>query len=206
MGFGLLFLGYVITFISSMNPFGAYIRAFGSILLFVSAKKLGQYNRFFKYSMYSSVLFIALSFATATFSAFDILYENLLISTDPIPQIADDILKYLIAVSALLFNGTLLFAIRKIAIETESDGIATSCISNAFFMGVYFVLYALLYLLPGDIGVSYTKYMSMPIVLLNLAWLIMNAVLIFRCYVRICDENDVDMEKKESKFKIFGRK
>lgn len=205
MGFGLLFIGYVITFISSLNPFGVYIRAFGSILVLLATRKLRQYNSFFKYPLYISFVFIALNFAAVITSILDFMYEIMLMSSNLVPAVLDTSLMYLNAFVAIVLNLSLLVAIKAIAKDTGSDNIASSCITGIFFVSVYFVLDLLLYILPGSIGASYTKYMSMPIVLLNIVWLIMNAVLIFRCYVRICDENDVDMNAKESKFKLFHK-
>ena len=47
--------------------------------------------------------------------------------------------------------------------------------------------------------------MGLPLLLLNFAWIILDLVLIASCYSRICDENDVDMERKPSRFAFVNK-
>ena len=52
---------------------------------------------------------------------------------------------------------------------------------------------------------DFGKYFAAPALLLYFAWIILNLILIYSCYARICDENDVDMEVKPSRFAFVNR-
>ena len=52
---------------------------------------------------------------------------------------------------------------------------------------------------------EYTKYFSGPVLILYFVWIIFNLVLIYSCYARICDESDVDMEQKPSRFAFVNK-
>ena len=41
--------------------------------------------------------------------------------------------------------------------------------------------------------------------LLYFAWIILDLVLIFKCYAKICDEDDVDMPLKKSRFAFVNK-
>ena len=40
---------------------------------------------------------------------------------------------------------------------------------------------------------------------MNLVWIVLQIVLIFSCYARICDEGDVEMERKPSRFAFVNK-
>ena len=45
MGFGLLFVGYFMTTLMSLNHFGAFFKLLGYIITLISALKLKKYNK-----------------------------------------------------------------------------------------------------------------------------------------------------------------
>ena len=52
---------------------------------------------------------------------------------------------------------------------------------------------------------EYAVYFSAPVLILYFVCIILNLVLIFSCYSRICDENDVDMARKPSRFAFVNK-
>jgi hypothetical protein len=103
-----------------------------------------------------------------------------------------------------IFNGAMLYAIRAIAIDTDVPRISVSAVRNFVFVCIYYILNLLPYL-PFKIFDDFGKYFAAPALLLYFAWIILNLILIYSCYARICDENDVDMEVKPSRFAFVNR-
>ena len=94
--------------------------------------------------------------------------------------------------------------VRAIAKETEVDKIAIGAFRNLVFWAGYYILYVIA-LLPFPFAKAYTTYFSAPVLLLYLACIILNLYLIFSCYARICDSEDVEMERKPSRFAFVNR-
>ena len=84
-------------------------------------------------------------------------------------------------------------------VETEEKKISVAAVRNAVFVIIYAVAYCVS-LLPFE----FTKYLSLPLILVRFVWIIFNLVLIFSCYARICDESDVNMEQKPSRFAFIN--
>ena len=114
------------------------------------------------------------------------------------------LLGYVEIVASCIFNFSLLYAIRRIAISTESEKISASAVRNFIFMCIYYLMY-LVAVLPFDFKDEYLKYCGAFVLLLNFVWIILNLVLIYSCYARICDENDVEMNRKPSRFAFVNK-
>ena len=199
MGFGVLFFGYCITYIMALNPYGVLFRLFGYLLIVFGCKKLGEYEPRFKRASLLSIALFALTVFQLVLFVVDYAYENLLIVNDIFPILIDDILFYLSLVLVCAFHVFLLLAIRYIAKDTESDKIQSAAVRNLFFVCMYYFMVLLAYI-PTPIQEAYNKYLALPLFMLNIAWLVLNVILLFSCYAKICDEGDVEMEQKPSRF------
>ena len=189
----ILFFGYFITYIMALNTYGAFFRFAGYLVMAYAAKKLSEYHSSFLWSEYSSILL-------ALMSVLRIVADF----TQLIPADLFDILVYAESAVVLVYHVLLLLAIRAIAKETESEKIKGNAIRNLFFIAVYYLLYVLS-MIPTPFKESYQKNMGLPILLLNLAWIILDLVLLVSCYSGICDESDVDMERKPSRFAFVNK-
>lgn len=204
MGFGLLFIGYFTTYFASFNSFGFLMRLIGYVIMLISFNKLRQYNRAFVYPMVTSVAMIC----GAAFESFlmlgDFLYQNLLIGNffniDP----ALEIYRHIDSICILVFHAFLMIAIRRISIETESEKTAYAAARNLVFFSVYYLM-TYVALLPFDFIDLYEKYFGLPVFLLYIVCIVLNCVLIFSCYAKICDENDVDMAVRRSRFAFINK-
>ena len=193
MGFGLLFFGYFITYIMALNTFGAYFRFAGYLLMAYAATRLSEYHSRFIWSVYVSALL-------ALMSVLSIVADF----TQLIPLNIMNVLMYVEAAVVLVYHVTLLLAIRAIAKDTDSEKIQGNSVRNLFFIALYYILYVLS-VLPTPFKESYQNNMGLPLLLLNFAWIILDLVLIASCYSRICDENDVNMERKPSRFAFVNK-
>ena len=205
MGFGLLFIGYFITYVMSMNPIGVVFRVLGYLLIARAAWKLSQYDGKFKAAQYSALALAALNLIDGIIRLTDFLYSNMVISVNPFPAVAGDILsKYAEPLAVLAFHVLMLLAIRSLAKETGISKIVISVHRDLFFIGVYYILSFVAYL-PLPIQESYNRYMGFPLILLYFAWIFLEHQLVFSCYIHICDEGDVDMTPKRSRFAILNK-
>lgn len=203
MGFGLLFLGYFMTFLMSVNQIGFLFRLAGYVLMLYACMLLRKYNRYFTLPMYLSISLIVISAGSTVVGIWNILYEAMLVASKP--SIAyEEAFTNISAVLVFVFHLFLLGAIRKIAIETDMRKIADNAVRNFIFICVYYLMY-IVSILPFFFTGEYIKYFSLPITLLYFAWIILNLVLIFSCYSGICDENDVEMRAKPSRFAFVNK-
>ena len=203
MGFGILFFGYCITYIMALNSYGVLFRLFGYCLLAVGCKKLVEYESKFKLAFIFNILLLVQTVVQLVSFVLDFAYENLLIANNPFPSVIDDVLFYLNLVLVCGFHVCLLLAIRSIARDTDSDKIQSAAVRNLFFVCLYYFMVLLAYI-PMPIQEAYNKYLALPLFMLNIAWLVLNVILLFTCYAKICDESDVEMEQKPSKFEFVN--
>ena len=188
----------------SVNSYGFIFRLIGFLLMLFAIRKLNQYNRAF-YGAYAFCAIMVLSSLLLTVSGvFDVLYELLIVDRGFLTDDTKDLISGIDMVNELLFHGGLAWGVRAIAKETEEEKIAFAAVRNFVFLCVYYLLYGIA-LLPFDFIEDYVRYFSMPVVLLYFACIILNLILIFRCYMRICDEADVDMARKPSRFAFINK-
>ena len=204
MGFGLLFIGYFVATLMSINIAGAFIRLLGYAIVIFAAGKLKRYNGAFTYFQIAACGMLAVSLLFAVSDVFDFLYAEMYIQTNVFPQSLDNVFNIIWLVASLIFNGFMLYAIRAIAIETEVPKIAVNAVRNAIFIAIYFVLSIIAYL-PFPFTEAYAGLFGAPVLLLYFVWIVLNLVLIYSCYAKICDEDDVEMERKPSRFAFVNK-
>ena len=186
MGFGLLFIGYFAASIGFMSV----LRMLGYMLMTYSAKKLGQYNTSFKIFEIAGGVMVLASFVSTVMDLLTMLMGEGFIDTAVIVLIRN--IEILLSCACAL---VMLWSIRNIAHDTDEKKLSFAAVRNSVFVIIYAVAY-LVSLLPF----KFTKYLSLPLLLVQFVWIIFNLVLIFSCYARICDESDVNMERKPSRF------
>ena len=67
MGFGLLFIGYLLTFVVSMTLYGWAIRIVGCVVMMIGMHKLREYFRQFVYAGVAAALFLLTGVAEGVF-------------------------------------------------------------------------------------------------------------------------------------------
>ncbi len=204
MGFGLLFLGYFMTHLMSVFSLGCLVRFAGYSLMIYAFTKLHKYNVSFRFPFYASFAMLGVTAADCYEKVGKLLYDSLIIDSFSLPEgfsetvaSADDVLSF-------VFHACLLFAIFEIAKETEVEKIKVASVRNFVFIGIYAVL-IMISKLPFAFVDDYKRYFSMPIILLYFVLIILNLVLIFTCYANICDESDIDMPLKKSRFEFVNK-
>jgi lysylphosphatidylglycerol synthetase-like protein (DUF2156 family) len=146
---------------------------------------------------------MAVSLLLVVYDASSFLYEQVLVDTQLLPPVFRTVVGYIEMALTFVFSAVLLWAIRLIAIQTDVPKIAVSAVRNFVFICVYYVL-SLIGLLPFAFAQKYASIVGAPVLILYFVWIILNLVLIYSCYARICDEDDVDMEQKPSRFEFVN--
>lgn len=200
MGFGLLFVGYFMAAFMSMSPLGGYIiRIIGYAIILFGAIKLKRYNNDFRYLCMGTLLMAAISCVIALSSIFGDITGVSLFSDN-----LKNIIGHAERVGYVLFTLSMCLPIRSIAKETEVEKIAVAAVRNFIFTAMYFILYLAAYI-PLPFMNDYKKYFGTPVFVLYLVIIFMNLFMLFSCYAKICDESDVEMAQKPSRFAFVNR-
>ncbi len=193
MGLGYLVLGYLL----SLNFFVYhYLTLLPALLLmFAAMMRLSVYNRPLreaKLSLYPTVACAAIAFLLELGRLFGAVTEALYSSVNA----------YLAPVFLLLlalFTDRLLSGLALLAKETELPKVEYAAKRDRLFSAVAYAAYVLCSLpLPFDGYASLVAHAFAPVLLLRLIVTLMNARLIYSCYMQICLPEDVDMPRKQT--------
>jgi hypothetical protein len=204
MGFGLLFIGYFIATLMSVHIYGAYVSLVGYGIVFIASVKLSKYNSSFRFLEAGAILMIVTYGLISASGIASFLYDEMLVSTKLLGDSFDSIMGKVEMAVSFLFVAAMLWAIRAIAKETNVEKIVYNSARNFVFLVVYYVLFLISYL-PFDFTTEYIAAFGGFVTALNFVIIVLNLVLIFSCYARICDENDVDMAQKPSRFAFVNK-
>jgi hypothetical protein len=188
----------------SVSLFGYLIRFMGYGFMLYSFTKLRGYNKAFNLPLAASGVMLVITLADVYAKLGTFLYENLLIDSFSLPAGFEVAVGYTDDAFVFVFHACLFYAIRCIAKETEDEKISYNSVRNFAFIAFYYVIY-LVTLLPIPALDEFKKYFSLPVILLYFACLVLNVVLLVSCYARICDESDVDMPFKKSRFAFINK-
>lgn len=206
MGFGLLFMGYFLGMVMSLNIFGAFFRLAGFALAAYAARKLSDYHKGFSFLTLASMLSVAVSVLGAISSLSAFLYDNMIIAEKLISDGLAIAFGYARYGAELVFTVALCVAISLIAKETGEIKLRYVAIRNLALYCVYFVLQIICWL-PHEYVGTLLQITALPAVaqLAGFALILLNLLMIFSCYRRICDESDVDMPQKPSRFEFVNQ-
>lgn len=194
MGFGLLFIGYLLFF---SFPYKEILNLppdlFGFIISFLGVRTLAEYGcgwenlkKYFLVIFPASILNIVIQII------------NLLGALMKICEIW----AYIYEALLIVYNILLLIAVYNIAKDTEVKSIQAKAKRNIFLMLVYYAVMFIITLPITQITDIY-KYLesnysfTLVMFIYNYLWRFLNLALIFSCYMWICKEGDEDMPEKE---------
>ncbi len=186
MGFGLLFIGYLVGYLFSLalSP----LKLVGCIVMLVAVKKLSEYNTRFKLC-YAPLGILCL------FGAYSILQFILERSVIGILSMLE------VAVDAAFYT-CLLTAVCAIAKETELPKYAYKAMRNLYIALLYVIARFAVLLIPEGTAAN---VMGNMVVIAELLIVVLNLLLFANCYRLICSEDEVDMPIKESKIPLIRK-
>lgn len=216
MGFGILFLGYFATTmmsipLSRMLPIdlGGCIKLLGYILIIIAAKRLSEYNYGFKTLVVSSALMACISAFEAFVDISIFFVDNQILAlpfASTVSYVNDTgIIDYVSFVATIFFIATLCVAIKQIASDTGIKKIEIAATRNFVFYCILLLLQALLFM-PFAWVEAYKPVLYAALRLIELLCWLLNLYMLFSCYAKICDSNDVEMKQKPSHFEFVNKK
>jgi hypothetical protein len=188
MGFGLLFIGYLLAFAFSVANVYMFFDVVGSLIMAYALMKLSPHAKFFKAAAALAAGLAALGVALFIIGL-----------AAPDAEALLDVMSYVKAAAVLAFHVLLMLGIKDIAGYTELPAIGRKALRN-LIIGCIYIALSVVIPFTGDGA----QYFYLPVLLYGYVWIIMNAALIYSCYMRICLEGDEDMEPKPSKYKIVN--
>ncbi len=199
MGFGLLFIGYFAVSLMTLNPVGSLFRLLGYGIILISVLKLRKYHRAFAWSVITTMLMILVSGALLIADTTELLHQLMVTSSAPISAFGRNIIGYVEQGCSLAFLTLLLYAIRNIALETEIKKLSDASVRNFVFVCFYYLICVISYL-PFESVRKCSGELRIISLILYFSVILLNLVLIWKCYANICDENDTQMIRKPSRF------
>lgn len=188
MGFGLLFVGYLLAFgfTSGTNYIVSIIGVAGAVFLFAASRKLKIYSKHFRLAEPFSLLVGASYITNAVFQMIESDF------TTETGFLLFDISRAFIILSVFLFNLAMYLGISQIALLAEDKKLATSSYTDLVIMLVYYVCVISAYIIGTPV-----KALLIAIPLLGLVWLVLSVWLVITSYMRICLPEDRNMDEKK---------
>ncbi|MBE6718032.1 MAG: hypothetical protein E7574_02085 [Ruminococcaceae bacterium] len=195
MGFGYLFLGYLFLFSFPYKGLDITIDIIGFIIAYLGLRTLSEYGCGFNNLKKYVLLLLPVSTLTLTLQ---------LINYFGVKVVFLSIWNYIYTAFLLVYNVMLLVSVYKIATSTEMTSIQAKAQRNLVICLLYY--FAILFFETPFPGIqTLENYLiekfafGLIIYLLGYIWMILNASLLFSCYMWICKEGDEDMPEKQNK-------
>ncbi len=197
MGFGVLFVGYLLSFgfTSGANYVMSILGIIGTIFLFKASKLLGRYTNKFKISGYFAIILSIAYIYNAVLQVMNTYFSSVNVSTF-IERLA-----YISLVSAVFaYNLIMYLAISDIARTAENTRVRVSAQRDIVLMVIYYTFVSLLPLLTGFMT-NYEYIISAFVKLVGILWLILSIILVLSAYMRIGLEGENEQETINLKLK-----
>lgn len=206
MGFGILLLGYPLILSVTLHSMGVCFEILGYLIMLRALTVLSEYGTYFRYAKYAVSALIplgAFSLILQCFSWFGAkeLYETVQ-SAVSVPY------NILLAVMLVVFHMFLLIAVRTIAREVDLPRLVTEATRNIIVTWLYFTAVIVVSFLNVPAVTDVLPYHKLLgyVSLFGIIWILLNAKMIFVCYMRICLPEDLDMPVGDRKMpRLFGK-
>lgn len=195
MGFGTLFFGYL--FLFNTVSFTGFTKIIAYLIMLLALLKLRPYNPPFKSAFISLIPLSLMGLVLFYLDAADLLSFS--VSADAITYCA-----VITSVLEFVFSFYLLKGLQAISKETGVYVLEVRAFRNRLFTVLYYLLF-ILGQIPWKGGAVFWAYYSIVILLFGFAVMILNAKLIYNCYMWICLEGEEDMGRRRSSFKPLDK-
>ena len=199
MGFGYLLIGYLVTFVIYLTLQALGLGGLGLLVGYgIMLLGLFQLNRFqsaFVYPKWSLIPLLVLAIYESVTSLAELFLIDLPFPTQTVDTVADWATFLLI----IFFNMTLLYAIRALAKDVELPRINTVAVRNSIFVGAYGVLYVVAQI-PGA-----GQYLVVPLVILQIVWVVCNLFLFLTCAKDICPEGEEEITPVRYRWEFLNK-
>ena len=195
MGFGLLILGYFLTFAFTISQAYFFADVIGALVLLYAFTKLSEYNLHFRSAAVAGIVFTLLALAGG------LMISMHMLTSEGILDILLDIAK---SVSALVMHIFMFLGTRGIAQGAECTGLAEKTMRNLALTVTYYVLYFLTLLLSLA-APAIVSYVSFLVYLYFLVCLVLNLLLFHTCFGMLYPAEGDPMENRRSRVPLFNK-
>lgn len=202
MGFGFLFIGYLLTFLLYLTlqalGFGSLALLGGYALMLYALTKLCRFHASFSLAKWSLIPLLLTGIYRLLQDADTLFLWNVAFAGDTVAAVMDWV-EFCLSV---LFQFALLYGIRMLADGVELKKISAAAMRNTIVYGIYAALY-----IVGNLSfaASFRQYLTFSTVLFNIAWLALNLLLIVSCAKNICPAGDEEVTPRRSRFEWINR-
>ena len=203
MGFGLLFLGYLLSFLMSLNAYGYVFAILGYYIIFCALQKLSEYKHSFSYALLPLCIMTVLRVLELIVSVSQKTGLDLYLASVIERVLGLSTISVLIVISSFVFLVLVFISITEIADSVELPELVKKGRFNIALRALYILIYLFALLLPVISNVN--TGILMPVLLIfELVCHFLALSLIYKCFFKICAPEDVDMPIKPSKFKFIN--
>ncbi len=199
MGFGSLFVGYMMLLAIPLRSMGICVEVLGYIIMLraLSPRVLGQYQHAFAKAGRACWLLIPLGCFSLGLQLLDTIGFHALYTT--VYDATALVYTVLLATALLIFHYYLYDGIAHQARDVDLPDIVRQVIRNRILTIVYFTLMIAVNFLDIPALTQYLPYENMIgiVSLVGIVWMILNGKMIFNCYMWICLPGDEDMPIRE---------
>lgn len=203
MGFGLLLIGYLITYVLKMTAdgidAGGFALLLGYGLMMYGLWKLNRFHPSFAFAKWLCVPLLLLSAVEAA--------QNVAgwfsVSLPWYGETLSTVLSWAQFLGLMIFHATLLYAIRMLAKEVGLPAISIAAVRNSIFVALYALLYLASYLPFSTETVQ--KYLAVPCILTLILFVALNLWLFLSCAKNICAEGEEEPEPKRYKLGFLNK-
>jgi len=195
MGFGLLILGYFLTFAFTISQAYFFADVIGALVLLYSFTKLSEYNLHFRSAAIAGMVFTLLALAGGVLISMHMLTNE---------GVTDMILDTVKSVSALVMHIFIFLGTRGIAQGADCTGLAEKTMRNLVMTVTYYVLYFLTLVL-ALFAPQIVSYVSFMVYLYFLVCLVLNLLLFHTCFGMLYPAEGDPMENRRSKIPFLNK-
>ena len=191
MGYGLVLIGYLLTFFTSLTLYGWMTRLLGYLVMAYGFYKLKDYFPSYKLSLFSllAIFLVGLGEAGCEMAK---MIGAAAESIDPIKNIICYTRDGMLYVFHIFFLVSTCIAFGVVDMkERRVSAVTDICAVTVGY--VFYILSAF-----GIVEANLTFF-------IQIVWTVMVSVLILGCYMRICPEGDEDMPRRESKIPFINK-
>ncbi len=197
MGFGILFIGYLI----GMNfAYQGFTDIISFCFILYALLLLYRHNTYFKRSFFAIIPLCIVALPYFVFELVDLIGvpHNLDVT------LINSYYAILSGILKLIYTVLLLKGIETLANELDIQTIRVKAFRNRLFTYLYYALYIFIEFNHEGTLAKYAQYAFLPVLIFGFVVLILNASLFYSCYMWICLEGDEDMERKESSISFIN--
>ncbi|MBQ4607783.1 MAG: hypothetical protein IJB15_13820 [Clostridia bacterium] len=195
MGFGLLILGYFLTFAFTISQAYFFADVIGALVMLYAFTKLSEYNRYFRGAAAAGMVFTLLALTSG------VLLSMHMLTTEGVLDIVLDAAK---SASALVMHVFMLLGTRGIAEGADCGKLADRAMRNLVMVITYYVLYFGT-LIAASFLPAVVSYISFLVYIYFLVCLVLNLLLLHTCFGMLYPAEGDPMENRRSRVPLFNK-